>query len=78
MDKGPGLKNGHRVGTSPRTFSSPYLFFSTYLFFSKASVPDETVSESPKVRAMEIIDSLEPPHRGPYAGAVGYIDYRGN
>ena len=44
----------------------------------KACVPAGTVSGAPKVRAMEVIDSLEPHRRGPYAGAVGYIDYRGN
>ena len=44
----------------------------------KACVPAGTVSGAPKVRAMQIIDSLEPHRRGPYAGAVGYIDYRGN
>ena len=32
----------------------------------------------PKVRAMEIIDELEPHRRGPYAGAVGYVDFNGN
>ncbi|MBU1865413.1 MAG: chorismate-binding protein, partial [Actinobacteria bacterium] len=32
----------------------------------------------PKVRAMEIIDTLEPVARGPYAGAVGYLDFSGN
>ena len=32
----------------------------------------------PKVRAMQIIDEIEPLRRGPYAGAVGYIDFRGN
>jgi len=37
-----------------------------------------TVSGAPKVRAMEIIDELEPHRRGPYAGAVGYIDFNGN
>lgn len=41
-------------------------------------VPAGTVSGAPKVRAMEIIDELEPHRRGPYAGAVGYIDYGGN
>jgi len=40
--------------------------------------PAGTVSGAPKVRAMQIIDSLEPVKRGPYAGAVGYIDFRGN
>ena len=44
----------------------------------KACVPAGTVSGAPKVRAMEVIDSLEPHRRGPYAGAVGYVDYRGN
>jgi anthranilate synthase component 1 len=43
-----------------------------------ASLPAGTVSGAPKVRAMEIIDELEPQRRGPYAGAVGYIDYSGN
>ena len=43
-----------------------------------ASLPAGTVSGAPKVRAMEIIDELEPHRRGPYAGAVGYIDYSGN
>ena len=44
----------------------------------KACLPAGTVSGAPKVRAMQIIDELEPHRRGPYAGAVGYIDYRGN
>ncbi|MEO2008900.1 MAG: anthranilate synthase component I [Pirellulaceae bacterium] len=43
-----------------------------------ACLPAGTVSGAPKVRAMEIIDELEPHRRGPYAGAVGYVDYRGN
>jgi anthranilate synthase component 1 len=40
-----------------------------------ASFPAGTVSGAPKVRAMEIIDELEPTRRGPYAGAVGYIGW---
>lgn len=44
----------------------------------KACLPAGTVSGAPKVRAMEIIDEVEPHRRGPYGGAVGYIDYRGN
>ena len=44
----------------------------------RACPPAGTVSGAPKVRAMQIIDELEPHRRGPYAGAVGYIDYRGN
>ena len=44
----------------------------------RACFPAGTVSGAPKVRAMEIIDTLEPKKRGPYAGAVGYIDFAGN
>jgi anthranilate synthase component 1 len=43
-----------------------------------ACLPAGTVSGAPKVRAMEIIDQLEPCRRGPYAGAVGYVDFNGN
>jgi anthranilate synthase component 1 len=43
-----------------------------------AGFPAGTVSGAPKVRAMQIIDELEPHRRGPYAGAVGYVDYSGN
>jgi len=41
-------------------------------------LPAGTVSGAPKIRAMEIIDELENTKRGPYAGAVGYIDFSGN
>ena len=44
----------------------------------RAGLPAGTVSGAPKVRAMEVIDEVEPHRRGPYAGAVGYIDYTGN
>lgn len=44
----------------------------------EACFPAGTVSGAPKVRAMEIIDELEPNCRGPYAGAVGYIGFNGN
>ena len=44
----------------------------------RATLPAGTVSGAPKVRAMEIIDSLEPYKRGPYAGVVGYLDWSGN
>jgi anthranilate synthase component I len=43
-----------------------------------ACFPAGTVSGAPKVRAMEIIDELEPVKRGVYAGAVGYVDFSGN
>ena len=44
----------------------------------RACFPAGTVTGAPKIRAMEIIDSIEPTRRGPYAGAVGYISYSGN
>jgi len=44
----------------------------------QACLPAGTVSGAPKVRAMEIIDEVEPHRRGPYAGAVGYVDFNGN
>ena len=44
----------------------------------RAALPVGTVSGAPKVRAMEIIDECEPTRRGPYAGAVGYVDFAGN
>jgi len=43
----------------------------------KAVFPAGTVSGAPKIRAMEIIDELEPDMRGPYAGAVGYFSFNG-
>jgi anthranilate synthase component 1 len=44
----------------------------------RACLPAGTVSGAPKIRAMEIIDELEPRRRGPYAGAVGYVDFGGS
>ncbi len=44
----------------------------------QACLPAGTVSGAPKVRAMQVIDEVEPHRRGPYGGAVGYVDYRGN
>ncbi len=44
----------------------------------RACLPAGTVSGAPKIRAMEIIDELEPVRRGPYAGAVGYVDFNGS
>ena len=43
----------------------------------RAVFPAGTVSGAPKVRAMEIIDELEPESRGPYAGAIGYFSFNG-
>ena len=44
----------------------------------RATLPVGTVTGAPKIRAMEIIDEFEPTRRGPYAGAVGYVDFGGN
>jgi anthranilate synthase component 1 len=44
----------------------------------EACFPAGTVTGAPKIRAMEIIEELEPTRRGPYAGAVGYVSYSGN
>jgi anthranilate synthase component 1 len=44
----------------------------------RVSLPVGTVSGAPKVRAMQIIDEVEPTRRGPYGGAVGYFDFAGN
>ncbi|MCS6861863.1 MAG: anthranilate synthase component I [Abditibacteriales bacterium] len=44
----------------------------------RAAFPAGTVSGAPKIRAMEIIDELEPTRRGPYAGAVGYFSFSGS
>jgi len=44
----------------------------------RASLPAGTLSGAPKIRAMQIIDELEPDARGPYGGAVGYLSYSGD
>jgi anthranilate synthase component 1 len=44
----------------------------------QACFPAGTLTGAPKIRAMEIIDELEPTRRGPYGGAVGYVSYSGN
>ncbi|WP_019625080.1 anthranilate synthase component I [Thioalkalivibrio sp. ALJT] len=44
----------------------------------RATFPAGTVSGAPKIRALEIIDELEPVKRGPYSGAVGYLSWSGN
>lgn len=59
----------HVVGTLDKKFDS----FDAI----KAVFPAGTVSGAPKIRAMEIVDELEPESRGPYAGAVGYFSFNG-
>jgi anthranilate synthase component 1 len=49
-----------------------------WLDLLRATFPAGTLSGAPKVRAMEIIDELEPVRRGAFGGCVGYIDYSGN
>lgn len=44
----------------------------------RATFPAGTVSGAPKIRAMEIIEELEPSRRGPYAGSIGYFSYSGD
>ena len=44
----------------------------------RASLPAGTLSGAPKIRAMQIIDELEPTKRGPYGGSVGYLSYTGD
>ena len=44
----------------------------------RVALPVGTVSGAPKIRAMQIIDEFEPTRRGPYAGAIGYVDFSGN
>jgi anthranilate synthase component 1 len=44
----------------------------------KAAFPAGTLSGAPKVRAMQLIDALEPARRGPYGGAIGYVDSTGD
>jgi len=44
----------------------------------RASLPAGTLSGAPKIRAMQIIDELEPVRRGPYGGSVGYLSYTGD
>jgi len=44
----------------------------------KATFPAGTLTGAPKIRAMEIIESLEKDRRGPYGGCVGYFDFFGN
>ena len=44
----------------------------------RATLPAGTLSGAPKIRAMEIIDEIEPVKRGVYGGAIGYISWNGN
>lgn len=50
----------------------------TYEEILRATFPGGSITGAPKIRAMEIIEELEPVCRGIYTGSIGYIDYRGN
>ncbi|MGQ9617938.1 MAG: anthranilate synthase component I [Candidatus Aminicenantia bacterium] len=50
----------------------------TFFDILQATFPAGTVTGAPKLRAMEIIDEMEPAERGPYAGVVGYVGFNGN
>jgi anthranilate/para-aminobenzoate synthase component I len=50
----------------------------TFVDLLRATFPGGSVTGAPKIRAMQIIDELEPTRRGPYGGAVGYLDFAGN
>lgn len=63
----------HMVTHVAGTMDPTYDMFDAF----RAVFPAGTVSGAPKVRAMEIIDELEPDARGPYAGAAGYFSYNG-
>ena len=64
----------------------PIIFLSGLIFIlfllpcvhAQTYIPAGTVSGAPKIRAMEIIEELEPERRGPYAGSVGYFGFSGN
>ena len=64
----------HMVSTVEGTLSPGQNAFSAI----RASFPAGTVSGAPKIRAMEIIEEIEPVKRGPYAGVVGYFSFNGN
>jgi anthranilate synthase component 1 len=64
----------HIVSNVRGTLSKGYDAFDVV----RSCFPAGTVSGAPKIRAMEIIDELEPTKRGPYAGSVGYFGFSGN
>lgn len=64
----------HLVSTIEGRLSSGKNAFDVF----RAAFPAGTVSGAPKIRAMEIIEELEPVRRGPYAGAVGYFSFSGD
>ena len=64
----------HIVSNIKSTLSSK----SNFIELIKSTLPAGTLSGAPKIRAMEIINELEPSSRGIYGGAIGYISWSGN
>ena len=64
--------------TSSRTCAAGWRRTATAFDAFRATFPAGTLSGAPKIRAMEIIDELEPVRRGVYGGAVGYFGFSGN
>ena len=73
----PALATGSTCVLKPSEFT-PLNAMLYAEMVDEAGFPAGTVSGAPKIRAMEIIDELEPQARGPYAGAVGYLSYSGD
>jgi anthranilate synthase component 1 len=67
----PDAPDGARVEPAPGTSGDA-------LHVLEAALPAGAVTGAPTVRAMELIEELEPARRGPYGGAVGYVSYSGN
>tara|TARA_Y100000817_G_C16761902_1_gene502037 strand:- start:306 stop:926 length:621 start_codon:yes stop_codon:yes gene_type:complete len=78
MDEMMTLENYSHVMHLTSQISGKLMKDKTPIDVIEATFPAGTVSGAPKVRAMQIIDELEPTKRGPYAGIVGYFDLSGN
>ncbi len=66
------------MGSSPQSLRQELPEGPTAFEALKACLPLQTIRGAPTIRAMQIIDELEPTRRGPYGGVVGYVDFAGN